>query len=207
MADLFIDKLQLILPDGRIANAPTSFHFCSGQLCLITGANGCGKSTLLRSIHGLHSNFRGKVALNFDGNDCNRYKNDYSNIWYQAQENFLFQVLNVRDNLFLSRPEINISDDDWSPFPELALKARKDIARLSGGERKMVALLCAKRSGRPIVLLDEPIAGLSFRASRLFADAVRKIATNIGSLVIVVEHNLSVFQDVVDQHVILYPNK
>jgi ABC-type sugar transport system ATPase subunit len=64
-----------------------------------------------------------------------------------------------------------------------------EAAQLSGGQRQAVAVARATRSDAKILLLDEPLAAMGARESRLVIDLVKDLSANKTVSIIVIDHN------------------
>jgi simple sugar transport system ATP-binding protein len=64
-----------------------------------------------------------------------------------------------------------------------------EAEQLSGGQRQAVAVARAVRAARKILLLDEPLAAMGARESRLIIDLVKDLASNGRISIIVIDHN------------------
>ncbi len=175
---------DLVLDIGRI-------EVSSGVVTLLTGANGSGKTTLLRVMAGLLMpedgiiKYKGKAVI--FGKPGLKYRRQ---ITLLAQEPYLFQgnvMLNVS---YGPRARgMNISQAN-KKAEEAILKTRceglihRDAAKLSGGEKKRVALARALAAGAETLLLDEPISHVDEENSELIAGIIKDLATSGITLVV-----------------------
>ncbi len=165
-----------------------------GEIVCLLGPNGSGKTTLLNTICGLASRFSGKVM--FDGTDItNISPNEVVRlgIGYSPQILNTFPSLTVEENLDVgayTRPAYAPEhlEEVLSLFPELE-KRRKNLAiTLSGGERQMLAIARSLISDPRLLLLDEPTAGLSPKASGVLLRKIVEIGKG-GKTILLVEQN------------------
>ena len=144
----------------------------SGEIVTIVGPNGAGKSTLLKAIAGLLRVGSGQVVLG-DDDITNQRTSRLARLGlgYVPQNNDVFDPLTVRENLEIGgyrvpRPELGARIDEITGLlPALGALMGRRAAKLSGGERKMVAVGRALISRPKVLLLDEPTSGLSAERS------------------------------------------
>ena len=74
----------------------------------------------------------------------------------------------------------------------------KSPDEISYGQRRLVAIARAVAAQPSVLLLDEPVAGLSDRESAEFAQLVRKLADTWGMAVLVIEHDLNFVMSICD---------
>ena len=119
----------------------------SGEIVTIVGPNGAGKSTLLKAIAGLLRVGSGQVVLG--GTDITNQRTSRLarlGLGYVPQSNDVFDPLTVRENLEIGgyrvpRPELGARIDEITGLlPALGALMGRRAAKLSGGERKMVAV-------------------------------------------------------------------
>lgn len=168
----------------------------AGQALLIHGHNGSGKSTLLKVLAGIIPATSGTVSWHGRAYRCpTRWSPCRPWIGFQMQSRNVFDGLNVRSNIGLAaagkglragRCEESVQDH----FPLLRPLLDKRAGLLSGGQRRVLALAIATLGDPPVLLLDEPMAGLSGDSTTavLACLAARKAA---GAILIIVEHSMS----------------
>jgi molybdate transport system ATP-binding protein len=127
----------------------------------LLGPSGAGKTSLLEVVAGLRTPVAGRVELNgrvvFD-RDTN-VPPRLRRVGYVAQDDALFPHLSVRQNVHYgaTRAPKHAHAIDVLEIEPLM---NRSVAKLSGGERKRVALARALLSDPEILLLDEPLAGI-----------------------------------------------
>mgnify|MGYP003374205700 CR=1 FL=1 len=204
------DQLVTRWHPSRPALPAVTFDLAAGQHLAITGANGSGKSTLLAAL-GRHIDPEDGTYL-LGGTDVLDMPLVTSRgaIALVDDEPHLFSST-LRENLRLARPaatdeEIEAALADAGLQVWLAgLPERLDTwlgsggRGVSGGERARIALARALLSGRPLLLLDEPVAHLDHAtAVAVIADLTR---TSTDRTVVMVSHRsdgLDGFDRVVD---------
>jgi ABC-type branched-subunit amino acid transport system ATPase component len=180
--------------DGRAIIRDVSLAVNSGEVVTVIGPNGAGKSTLLKSIMGLLQPMAGEITL--AGTRLNGLRADEvarRGVGYVPQVRDVFEWLTVRENLEmggyqLRRREVRERIDEvGASFPQLTAMLGRQAGKLSGGERKMVAIGRVLMTRPSLVILDEPTAGLSPQlAHRMLSEYVGRLATQ-GVAVLLVE--------------------
>ena len=198
IAALVVDGVSVDQP-GRdlVAPAGASLVVRPGEIVAVTGPSGAGKSTLLAVILGLLEPSSGRVAVRAaDGAETDVRDLD-ADAWrtrvaWVPQVPYLFPG-SVAENVRLATP--SASDDevraalvsvglaDLPPDQVLGERGRG----LSSGQRRRVGLARALVRRAPVLLLDEPTAGLDEAAEGVVLAAVRD-AARAGAAVLLVAH-------------------
>ena len=169
-------------------------HAAPGQVVSLVGANGSGKSTLLKSLVGVVRVSAGTVTVG-ERDLTNRPPEDVARagVGYVPQVDDVFAPLTVRENLemggYLLRPaQVRARIEGVvAVFPRLASMLTRQAGKLSGGERKMLAVGRVLMLEPAVFLLDEPTANLAPTiASGLLDEHVRHLAQD-GAAVLIVE--------------------
>ncbi|WP_156030337.1 ABC transporter ATP-binding protein [Thiomonas sp. FB-Cd] len=166
-----------------------------GEIVSLLGANGAGKSTLMRTISGLLRPTAGSIA--FDGESTLGISADRivrRGISQVPEGRRVFPTLTVRENLVLggyTRPAWEVGrglEASYALFPRLAEREGQLAGTLSGGEQQMLAISRALMARPRLLLLDEPSLGLAPIIVRDIFQALRKIAGD-GLTILIVEQN------------------
>lgn len=165
-----------------------------GEVVSIVGPNGSGKSTLLKSMVGVLKVAPGRVMVG--GRDVTNLPPEEiarAGVGYVPQVDDVFAPLTVRENLemggyLLPRKAISAHlDQVLAVFPRLGSMLGRHAGKLSGGERKMLAMGRVLMLEPAVFLLDEPTANLAPAIARsLLGEHVRKLADG-GATVLIVE--------------------
>ena len=166
----------------------------AGQVVSIVGPNGSGKSTLLKSMVGVVRVSTGRVLVG-DRVITNMAPEEIARagVGYVPQVDDVFPPLSVRENLemggyLLPRKQISGRIEHvLEVFPRLGTMIGRQAGKLSGGERKMLAMGRVLMLEPSVFLLDEPTANLAPAiAMSLLNDHVRRLA-EVGAAVVIVE--------------------
>lgn len=176
----------------------------------VMGASGVGKTTLLRVISGLERVPDGFFRLgNQIWQDSDVFVPAHQRaVGYVFQEASLFPHLNVRQNIEYGakRRRRTRGDVDVSGLVELlgidALLARKPN-RLSGGERRRVAIARAMASQPKLLLLDEPMSGLDEARRAEVLPFLRRLCDRMEIPAIYVSHSRAELAQLADHLVLL----
>ena len=194
-----VDGVSVEQP-GRdvVAPARASLVVRPGEIVAVTGPSGAGKSTLLAVILGLLEPSAGRVAVQgTDGAETDVRDLD-ADAWrarvaWVPQVPYLFaghrggeraaRRPRPRPTLRSGAALASVGLGDLSPDRQLGERGRG----LSSGQRRRVGLARALVRGAPILLLDEPTAGLDEAAEAIVLAAVRDAARG-GAAVLLVAH-------------------
>lgn len=147
----------------RLVLDDVSLEVYEGEQVRITGPNGAGKSTLFNAITGVLPLVTGRVL--FQGEDISNlptHERIIRGIRYMRQRDNMFPSLTVSENLQLA-----LGSEGYTSFVEQFPEWAKDIlpdtpaGMLSGGQRQKLAWGMSVLSDYQLVLLDEPVAGVS----------------------------------------------
>jgi len=181
-----------------------------GQVVSLVGPNGSGKSTLLKSLVGIVHVAAGRVLIG-DRDVTNEAPEEIARagVGYVPQVDDVFAPLSVRENLemggyLLARKQIaGRIEHVLTVFPRLATMLQRPAGKLSGGERKMLAMGRVLMLEPAVFLLDEPTANLAPAIARsLLADHVRQLAEG-GAAVLIVEQRAKAVLAISDRTYVL----
>ena len=164
-----------------------------GEVISLVGPNGSGKSTLLKSLVGVIRVSAGTVTIG-DRTITNLPPEEVARagVGYVPQVDDVFGPLSVRENLemggyLLHRAQLAPRIERvLTVFPRLSGMLGRSAGKLSGGERKMLAMGRVLMLDPGVFLLDEPTANLAPKiAASLLDEHVRGLATSGASVLIV----------------------
>jgi len=183
---------------GKIkALKDVSIEISEGEIITLIGANGAGKTTTLMSICGLVPPRSGQIL--FMGRPINHISANEIvalGISQVPEGRRIFPYLSVTENLdmgaFLRNDKAAIRQDIeyiFSLFPILAERRHQAGGTLSGGEQQMLAISRGLMANPRLLLLDEPSLGLAPLIVRQIFDIIKKINSENGTTIFLVEQN------------------
>lgn len=206
-----LKDLQYRYPDGTEALNGVSFRITHGQAVGIVGANGAGKSTLLLHLVGILLPSQGTVRVG----DYPLTKETISHI--RRSVGIVFQ--NPDDQLFMPTVEDDVAFGPLNlGFPREEVQERVERAletvgaihlknrppyKLSGGEKRVVAIASVLAMSPDILVLDEPSTGLDPKARRRLIDLLRTFTHTR----IIATHDLDLVFDLCDRTIVLGKGK
>ncbi len=175
-----------VIRDITVSAAP-------GEVVSLVGPNGSGKSTLLKSLVGIVHVSSGTVRVG-DKDITNQPPEEIARaaVGYVPQVDDVFGPLTVRENLEMGgyllprRLVAERVERVVAIFPRLGGMLGRGAGKLSGGERKMLAMGRVLMLDPGLFLLDEPTANLAPKvAGELLEEHVRRLAASGASVLIV----------------------
>jgi len=173
-----------------------SLAVAPGEVVGLLGPSGCGKTTLLRVAAGLEELQQGEVSI--DGRVVARPGTstppEERGVGLVFQDYALFPHLTVADNVGFGlgrrpRQERQTRVQDVLQRVGLADLAMAYPHMLSGGQQQRVALARAVAPDPPVMLLDEPFAGLDRRLREQVRGDVLRLLQETGAAVLLVTHD------------------
>lgn len=170
-----------------------------GEVLTLVGGSGTGKTVLLRQMLGLNTPAAGSVrVLGRPAAELGR-PGAAARVGMLFQQGALFSAFSVLDNIAFPLRELRTLPDELVRRAALlklqmvGLKpgdAHKMPAELSGGMIKRVALARALIMDPPLLMLDEPTAGLDPDSSDAFCALLQSLHQELGLTVVMVTHDL-----------------
>ncbi len=178
-----------------------------GEFFGLLGRNGAGKSTLINIIAGLVRMSAGTVAVL--GHDTVRdYRAARRNLGVVPQELVFDPFFNVTDMLRLQAGYYGCGRESWPWIDqlierlELGEKRRAMMRTLSGGQKRRVLIALALVHKPPVVILDEPTAGVDVELRRTLWAFTRELHAQ-GHTIILTTHYLQEAEDLCQRIAIL----
>jgi len=211
---------------GLTALDNVSFIMQPGTIVSVIGPNGAGKTTLFNCVTGMYRATGGTV--HFDGNDISglrAHQISRFGIARTFQNLALFSGLTVLDNLLVgaylqgstgllqgafktpkARAEQRAALE--SAYEVLEFLGMTETANLLPGElpygrQKQVEFARALMQKSRLVLLDEPMAGMSKPEKTAMTALIKRVQAQFNMSFLIVEHDIPVIMDISDQIVVL----
>ncbi len=180
-----------------------------GKCTCLMGRNGVGKTTLLNCIMGQLSLQSG--IINYGETDLTKLAMEQRarlGIGYVPQGRQIFPMLTVEENLRIGLPmrpdkKKHIPEFIYELFPVLKEMLGRRGGDLSGGQQQQLAIGRALVIDPKLLILDEPTEGIQPNVVAEIGDVIRKLNTEIGLTVLIVEQKLPIVRKVADSFSIL----
>jgi branched-chain amino acid transport system ATP-binding protein len=172
-----------------------SLEVAAGEIVTLIGANGAGKSSTLKAIVRLVKSTGAIRVFGADVTGLETHKLASRGVALVPEGRAIFGPLSVKENLelgsFLKRDKAGMKkrfDQVIALFPRLGERIKQEAGTLSGGEQQMLAIGRGMMADPKILLLDEPSLGLAPKLVGEIFDAIRLIAKD-GLTILLVEQN------------------
>ena len=188
------------------------FEIKPGERVLLLGASGAGKSTLMAGLAGVlggddEGEQEGRLLVG--GVDARSARGTSGLVLQDPDAQTILE--RVGDDVAFGCENLNLPKDEIWKRARAALdivgldymRFDHSTRRLSGGQRQRLALAGVLAMHPGLLLLDEPTANLDPDGVREVHDAVRQVIERTGETLIVVEHHIDVWLDLVDRVIVL----
>ncbi len=225
MAQLEVENVTLVF-GGLAALSAVSLEVEEGELVSIIGPNGAGKTSLLNCISGFYHPTRGRIR--FEGHDLT-HASPHTATRYGIARAFqnieLFSGLTVLENLLLARythlgyglaaasvyygraqeAEVRARAlvEEVIDFMELEPYRKAPVGNLPYGVRKRVEVARALALEPKLLLLDEPMAGMTLEEKEDMVRFILDVRSERGTTIVLIEHDLGVVMDISDRVYVL----
>jgi branched-chain amino acid transport system ATP-binding protein len=194
---------------GNVALDDVSISVEPASVTGLIGPNGAGKTTLFNAITGLQSLSGGQILLN--GKDVTKlppHKRARQGLARTFQRLELFTSLSVRDNVRVAgeirnrwslgggRMDANAEADRIIELVGLTEVADREVGEIPTGQARVVELARGLMIQPTLLLLDEPASGQTEEETEAFGHLLRKLATEDGLGICLVEHDMALVMDV-----------
>ena len=204
---LRFDDVHYRYPNGYEALCGVSFCITHGEKVALVGANGAGKSTLLLHTNGLLMPSQGEVVMG--GITLTRRTlplvRQSVGLVFQDSDNQLFMPTVEEDvafgpsNMRLEPEEIRRRvTEALDAVGALHLRGASPF-RLSGGQKKRVAIATVLSMEPSVLVMDEPTSNLDPRARRQIIDLIRRF----GHTTLIATHDMEMVLDLCDRTIVM----
>ncbi|HVL03123.1 MAG TPA: ATP-binding cassette domain-containing protein, partial [Acidimicrobiales bacterium] len=194
MAEVVLEEVSKVFPDGTTAVAELDLHIGDGEFLVLVGPSGCGKTTALRMVAGLEDISGGRVRIGERVvNDVPPKDRDIAMVF---QNYALYPHLSVGENMGFGLRLRKVSKDEITRRVEEAARILgldelldRKPRNLSGGQRQRVAM------GRAIVrqpqafLMDEPLSNLDAKLRVQMRAEIARIQQDLQVTTLYVTHD------------------
>jgi branched-chain amino acid transport system ATP-binding protein len=203
-----------------------SFNVLEHEIRALIGPNGAGKSSLLNCINGIYKPQEGKIL--FKGEVLDKITPNIiaqKGISRTFQNLALFKRMSVLDNILVGRKlhskanflevafqlpravreeKQNIKKcEEIIKFLEIENIKNTPVGKLPYGLQKKVELGRALATEANVLLLDEPMAGMNVEEKRDMCRFILKVNDELGTTIVLIEHDMGVVMDISDRVVVL----
>ena len=187
-----------------------SLEVPKGKIVTLLGTNGAGKTTTLKAASNLLKLENGEVGegrIHFDGKNIRNIAPDAlvkQGLFHVREGRRIFSEMTVEDNLIAASYALDGRgfnadfDKSYALFPRLQERRKQIAGYLSGGEQQMLAFGRAMIARPKLILMDEPSLGLAPKIVKEIFDTIRRLNTEDGTSILVVEQNAGVAFSVAD---------
>ena len=195
---------------GATIVADVELEVLDGELLAVIGPNGAGKTTLFNLVSGLRPPTSGSIEL--DGVDVTEqppYRRAKAGIGRTFQVSNVFPLLSVHENVRLSAEAARAGrcgSGGGQPPCGARSSARRGRSRGSGsptvnggspgllshGDKRKLELAMLLAADKRVLLLDEPMAGVSMEDVPELVELIRSVHEDEGKTVLMVEHHMEV---------------
>lgn len=173
-----------------------SFTVPTGETLAITGPSGIGKTTLLHAICGIIRTTHGTVHI--DNVDITSLPTHKRGIGLVSQTGDLFPTMTVSQNIEFGLRIAKLPKTDRAArvnelleMLNLAHLADRNVAELSGGEARRIALARALAPRPRVLLFDEPLSGLDQNTHDALMSDLSRVLKQTATTALLVTHDLS----------------
>ena len=194
MADVRLDKITKVYPNGFQAVTELTLELNDGEFLVLVGPSGCGKSTALRMIAGLEEITDGDLYVG------DRRMNDVAakdrDIAMVFQSYALYPQMSVADNIGfplrlrkVPKAERRKQVEHAAQVLEITEQLDKKPSNLSGGQRQRVAMGRAIVREPELFLMDEPLSNLDAKLRVQMRADIAGIQRDLGVTTFYVTHD------------------
>ena len=194
MAEITLDNLTKVYPDGTEAVTSLDLEVGDGEFIVFVGPSGCGKTTALRMIAGLETITSGTVEI--EGHVVNDLPPKDRDIAMVFQNYALYPHMNAADNMGFAlkmrgvpKTEIERRVTEAAHILGLTDALKKKPRTLSGGQRQRVAMGRAIVRNPQAFLMDEPLSNLDAKLRVEMRAEIARIQRDLSVTTVYVTHD------------------
>jgi len=204
---------------GLLASDHLSLHVARGEIHAIIGPNGAGKTTLIHQLCGEIAPDAGKIV--FDGRDITRepaYRRALLGVGRSHQITSVFPEFTALENVVIAvQAHAGHSFHFWRPAVRepalveparailaqvgLSQRANGPVATLAHGERRQLEIAMALAGAPKLLVLDEPMAGMSHQESASVVALLAELKSKY--TILLVEHDMDAVFALADRITVL----
>ncbi len=208
MAQVSLEGIRKVYPNGFQAVEATDFTIRDGEFVVLVGPSGCGKSTLLRMIAGLEDITEGTLKIGDRVvNDVDPADRDIAMVF---QNYALYPHMTVRRNIGYGlknrgtpASEIAAKVEDAARMLNLTDYLDRKPAQLSGGQRQRVAMGRAVVRDPALFLFDEPLSNLDAKLRNQMRIEIKALQRRLGTTAVYVTHDQVEAMTMADRIIVL----
>ncbi|WP_225333220.1 ABC transporter ATP-binding protein [Halomicrobium urmianum] len=196
---------------GFTATDEPGFAVDEGELRCLIGPNGAGKSTLLKLITGAYEPTAGRIYYDgHDVTDLEPHERVQRGISMKFQVPSVYGDLTVRENARLPVQQFAAGEERRRRVDEAVAAAGLDgyekvpASALSHGQQQQLEIGMAASLEPDLLLLDEPVAGLSVEEREGIAERVTQLNEAAGIAFVVIEHDTDFVAEIADTVTVLH---
>lgn len=219
-ASLKVSDLSLSIGGAKILDG-INLDVRPNEILGIIGPNGAGKTSLFNLLSGLRAPTRGTIELS--GQDITKFSPAHrarAGIARTFQTSSVFVNLTVLENVRIAahaalENSLTLSRNAYK-YEGVLAHAQECIAKvgltslslslagsLSHGDKRRLEIAIVLATNSELVLLDEPMAGMSVEAVPALVEIIRSLKTEHGKTVLLVEHHMDVVLGLADRIAVL----
>lgn len=217
---LSVSDLSLTIGGAKILDGIT-LSVAKNETLGIIGPNGAGKTSFFNLLSGLHAPSRGTIHLGeIDITGFTPWHRAQAGIARTFQTSSVFNNLNLLENVRIAAQaalghSMNITKNAYKftaavdlahkCLHQLELSGRENqiAGSLSHGDKRRLEIAIVLASEADIILLDEPMAGMSVENVPALVEIIRSLATVHKKTVLIVEHHMDVVLGLADRIAVL----
>ena len=201
-------KNLMVFFENALALNDFSMNIDQGEIVGVIGSNSAGKTTLMNTVSGLiidmkikeqrkggeRINIYGEIIFNGENiSAVQPYERVKKGLVLSRERHPIFAESDVAENLKIAGHQVKRSDlaprikDVFKIFPALAPLKKRKAGFLSGGEQQMLAIGMALILKPTLLLLDEPLLGLSPMMQTTLIDAIINLRRESGITILITE--------------------